>query len=201
MGADNVAEVQGIQKLSTVPSGHLIPARPTTCAARGGLNCRETTPPVFMRLRTSSGFGGVSTISVVFYNPFVKVRPAFRPLRAMWGFDMRLDAEPHRLKVIYKVTYANGKIYVGQDITHSANYFGSANSELIAADFTRDQLRDFTGRKQAHYRDVFPRRRTLGNNCKDSRCQPSRNRRVFQGCRDAAECEGYFRRAAHSGLW
>ena len=66
----------------------------------------------------------------------------------MWGFDMRLDAEPHRLKVIYKVTYPNGKIYVGQDITDSANYFGSANSELIAADFTRDQLRDFTGRKQ-----------------------------------------------------
>ena len=48
------------------------------------------------------------------------------------------------MKVIYKITYPNGKIYVGQDRTNSINYFGSASSELIAKDFTREQTRSFT---------------------------------------------------------
>ncbi len=52
------------------------------------------------------------------------------------------------MKVIYKITYPNGKIYVGQDVTDSINYFGSAGSELIAADFTREQRRDFTIRRE-----------------------------------------------------
>jgi hypothetical protein len=52
------------------------------------------------------------------------------------------------MKVICKITYPNGKIYVGQDLTDSINYFGSANSELIAKDFTREQRRDFTIRKE-----------------------------------------------------
>jgi len=52
------------------------------------------------------------------------------------------------MKVIYKITYPNGKIYVGKDLTDSINYFGSANSDLIAKDFTREQRRDFTIRKQ-----------------------------------------------------
>jgi hypothetical protein len=52
------------------------------------------------------------------------------------------------MKVIYKITYPNGKIYVGQDLTDSINYFGSASSELIARDFTREQRRDFTIRKE-----------------------------------------------------
>jgi len=52
------------------------------------------------------------------------------------------------MKVIYKITYPNGKIYVGQDVTDSINYFGSANSKLLAADFTAEQRRDFTARKQ-----------------------------------------------------
>ena len=52
------------------------------------------------------------------------------------------------MNVVYKITYPNGKIYVGQDVTGSAGYFGSPNSELIAADFTPGQLRDFTIRKQ-----------------------------------------------------
>ena len=49
---------------------------------------------------------------------------------------------------VYKITYPNGKIYVGQDMTDSANYFGSADSALVAADFTSDQLRDFTIRRE-----------------------------------------------------
>jgi hypothetical protein len=52
------------------------------------------------------------------------------------------------MKVIYRITYPNGKIYVGQDVTDSINYFGSASSELIAKDFTREQRRDFTIRKE-----------------------------------------------------
>jgi hypothetical protein len=52
------------------------------------------------------------------------------------------------MKVIYEITYPNGKIYVGQDRTGSINYFGSANSKLIAADFTMDERKDFTARKE-----------------------------------------------------
>jgi len=52
------------------------------------------------------------------------------------------------MKVVYKITYPNGKIYVGQDRTDSINYFGSASSVLIAKDFTREQRRNFTIRKE-----------------------------------------------------
>ena len=52
------------------------------------------------------------------------------------------------MKVIYMITYPNGKIYIGKDLTDSINYFGSANSKLIEADFTREQRRDFTIRRQ-----------------------------------------------------
>lgn len=52
------------------------------------------------------------------------------------------------VKVIYKITYPNGKIYVGKDLTNTLNYFGSANSKLIERDFTREQQRDFSIRKE-----------------------------------------------------
>ena len=52
------------------------------------------------------------------------------------------------MKVIYKITYPNGKIYIGQDLTNTINYFGSANSKLIENDFTREQRLDFTIRKE-----------------------------------------------------
>ena len=48
------------------------------------------------------------------------------------------------MNVVYKITYPNGKIYVGQDRTDSINYFGSADSALIAKDFTREQRQRFT---------------------------------------------------------
>jgi hypothetical protein len=41
-----------------------------------------------------------------------------------------MDDRP--VKVVYKITYPNGKIYIGSDVTDSANYFGSANSERRA---------------------------------------------------------------------
>jgi len=52
------------------------------------------------------------------------------------------------MKAVYKITYPNGKIYVGQDLTGSISYFGSPNSALVAADFTEEQSRDFTARKE-----------------------------------------------------
>ena len=52
------------------------------------------------------------------------------------------------MKVIYKITYPNGKIYIGKDLTDSINYFGSADSKLIEKDYTREQRRDFTIRKE-----------------------------------------------------
>ena len=52
------------------------------------------------------------------------------------------------MKVIYKITYPNGKIYVGKDLTNSINYFGSADSSLIAADFSEQERGDFTVRRE-----------------------------------------------------
>ena len=52
------------------------------------------------------------------------------------------------MKVIYKITYPNGKIYIGKDLTGSINYFGSAHNALIAEDFTHEQRRDFAIRRE-----------------------------------------------------
>jgi len=52
------------------------------------------------------------------------------------------------VKVVYKITYPNGKVYVGKDLTGSANYFGSADGRLIERDFTEEQRRDFSIRKE-----------------------------------------------------
>jgi hypothetical protein len=51
-------------------------------------------------------------------------------------------------KVIYKITYPNGKIYIGKDLVDTLNYFGSAASKLIEKDFTREERRDFTIKKE-----------------------------------------------------
>ena len=53
-----------------------------------------------------------------------------------------------KMKVIYKITYPNGKIYIGKDLTNTLNYFGSADSMLIENDFNEEQREDFTIRKQ-----------------------------------------------------
>jgi len=54
----------------------------------------------------------------------------------------------NEMKVIYKITYPNGKIYIGKDLTDTINYFGSADSRLIKKDFTREQRLDFSIRKE-----------------------------------------------------
>ncbi len=51
-------------------------------------------------------------------------------------------------KTIYHITYPNGKIYVGMDLTGTLTYFGSVNSQLVEADHTAEQRRDFSIRKQ-----------------------------------------------------
>ena len=52
------------------------------------------------------------------------------------------------MKLIYKITYPNGKIYIGKDLTGTLNYFGSAESRLIERDFAPSERRDFTVRKE-----------------------------------------------------
>jgi len=51
------------------------------------------------------------------------------------------------MKVIYKITYPNGKVYIGKDVPNTLNYFGSADSNLIEKDFTPEQRGDLTIRK------------------------------------------------------
>jgi hypothetical protein len=52
------------------------------------------------------------------------------------------------MKVIYKITYPNGKIYVGKDETGNILcYFGSPDREYIEKDFVLDQLKEFVIRK------------------------------------------------------
>jgi len=55
------------------------------------------------------------------------------------------------LKVIYKITYPNGKIYIGKDLVYGKNginYFGSASAESIAKDFSFEQQINFTIHKK-----------------------------------------------------
>lgn len=53
--------------------------------------------------------------------------------------------------VVYKLTFPNGKIYIGKDIGsagHSLRYFGSWINAFVEKDFTDSELRDFTIRKK-----------------------------------------------------
>ena len=53
--------------------------------------------------------------------------------------------------VIYKITFPNGKIYIGKDIGssgHSLRYFGSWDNKYVAQDFTKEELRKLTLTKE-----------------------------------------------------
>jgi hypothetical protein len=53
--------------------------------------------------------------------------------------------------VVYKLTFPNGKIYVGKDIGqggHSIRYFGTWDRAHVEADFSKAELQDFTIRKE-----------------------------------------------------
>lgn len=45
---------------------------------------------------------------------------------------------------IYRITFPNGKIYVGSDMTDTLTYFGSMNSDIVEDDFTVEQRASFT---------------------------------------------------------
>lgn len=48
--------------------------------------------------------------------------------------------------VVYKITFPNGKIYVGSDTQrggHNINYFGSWDNEQVENDFSKEQLCNF----------------------------------------------------------
>lgn len=53
--------------------------------------------------------------------------------------------------VVYKITFPNGKIYIGKDIGkggHTIRYFGSWDSARVERDFTKEELKDFTIRRE-----------------------------------------------------
>lgn len=51
-------------------------------------------------------------------------------------------------RVIYKITYPNGKIYIGKDLTNTITYFGSTSAALVAKDFSWEERLDFTVRRE-----------------------------------------------------
>lgn len=59
--------------------------------------------------------------------------------------------------VVYRLTFPNGKIYIGKDIGgqgHSLRYFGSWNNGIVEQDFSDDELRDFTVRKEIIFESI-----------------------------------------------
>jgi len=56
--------------------------------------------------------------------------------------------------IVYKITYPNGKIYVGKDETDTLTYFGSVDSNLVAADFTETERDNFSITKETLWRSV-----------------------------------------------
>jgi hypothetical protein len=115
---------------------------------RAGHELRQT-PGVSTLLGRSTTSGQASHAGAVKNRPAGSIEDgtlALLPITGSATYYPLMD--DRRFKVVYKITYPNGKIYVGSDVTDSANYFGSASSELIRKDFTRDQLRDFIIRKE-----------------------------------------------------
>ncbi len=47
------------------------------------------------------------------------------------------------MKVIYKITYPNGKIYIGKDLTNTLTYFGSVDSNYVEQDFSEEEKNIF----------------------------------------------------------
>lgn len=52
------------------------------------------------------------------------------------------------MKWVYKITYPNGKIYIGKDLTGTFRYFGSPDSKFLEKDFNEAEKKDFTIRRQ-----------------------------------------------------
>jgi len=52
------------------------------------------------------------------------------------------------MKQVFKITYPNGKIYIGKDLTGTLTYFGSVDSKYVENDFTQEQIKIFTITKE-----------------------------------------------------
>ena len=52
------------------------------------------------------------------------------------------------MKWIYKITYPNGKIYIGKDLTGTLRYFGSPDSKFLEKDFNEEEKKNFTIRRE-----------------------------------------------------
>ena len=53
--------------------------------------------------------------------------------------------------VVYKITFPNGKVYIGKDIGgqgHSIRYFGSWDNATVENDFSKEELSSFTLKKE-----------------------------------------------------
>jgi hypothetical protein len=59
-------------------------------------------------------------------------------------------------KVIYKITYPNGKIYVGKDLTDDINYYGSPSRELLEKDFPIELRKIFSITKEILWEIIEP---------------------------------------------
>ena len=69
-----------------------------------------------------------------------------------------------RRKQVYKITYPNGKVYVGMDLTGAISYFGSPSAkDRMAADLAEHRL-DLTARKEILWESetANPTRRKTG---------------------------------------
>ncbi len=72
-------------------------------------------------------------------------------------------------KVVYKITWPNGKIYVGVDLVDTISYFGSPDASLIEADFPRREDR----------RDMMVRREILWESDDATNAEALRKEREF----------------------
>ena len=65
------------------------------------------------------------------------------------------------MKVIYKITYPNGKIYIGKDETGTFRYFGSPDSRLLEKDFTNEEKKDFAIRRKILWESKYASRKEV----------------------------------------
>jgi hypothetical protein len=66
----------------------------------------------------------------------------------MVGRSLSVTPVQQRAKVVYKITYPNGMIYVGLDLTNTLTYMCSPSiADQIAADLGPELCQDFTLRK------------------------------------------------------
>ena len=101
--------------------------------------------------------------------------------------------------VVYKITYLNGRIYVGHDRTDSINYLGSASSALSPpTPRTREQRRVFTIAREILWESdtATPRRSPRSSWRCSASTAPTIRRSATTGGRDRA----WHRKRAESTL-